>query len=79
MRPARLSEMPGSDRMSVEPVSRKRPGLRSSSTECLMARSKAGARCTSSMIRRSCPPMKPTGSAMAAASRVSSGSGQSGS
>jgi hypothetical protein len=51
--------------MLAEPVNRKRPALRSLSTDCLMARRSSGALCTSSMMTKSNPRTK--------ASRVAAG------
>ena len=43
MRPAKLSETPGYEKILAEPVKRKRPGLRSSSTDFLIALNRSGA------------------------------------
>jgi len=72
MRPAKLSETCGRVRILAEPVNRKRPGRRSSSTDFLTARRRSGTRCTSSIVVRSSPRTKPVGSLRAAASSVSS-------
>ena len=50
--PARESDNPGSNKALADPVSRKRPGTRCSSTACLMETNNSGNRCTSSSATR---------------------------
>lgn len=74
MRPARDSFTLGRARMWAETVRRNLPCRRSSSTDCLMASRRSGARWTSSITARSIARMKPTGSASAPFSKVASSS-----
>ena len=81
MRPVSASLTLRAVRTLAEPVSRKRPGVRSLSTASLMASSRSGARWTSSMNAGPLKPaMNPSGSARAASrvartSRLSSSRG----
>jgi hypothetical protein len=68
MRPAKDSEAPGRAEMAAEPVIRIRRAVRWRSTAALMAVSRSGTRCTSSITTRAGSPARnPSGSAAAAA------------
>jgi len=73
--PRRESATRGRESTSADPVRRKRPGVRSSSTASLMASRSSGARCTSSMTMR-CGRLRttPCGSRAAALSTLASSS-----
>ena len=68
------SRMRGAVTMFADPVSKNRPGRRSSSTACLIASMRSGARWISSMIIDSLRRTKLMGSASAAASTAGSSS-----